>query len=83
MTAPATEQVDLSAVERDIAKVLVAHGLAGHDTIQVAVYPIIQGGRTAGVSITGMAYTRPAGLPTEQPATAPFTEMADEMEAVS
>jgi hypothetical protein len=83
VTAPTVEQVNLTAVEHDIAAVLVAHGLADHDTIQVAAYPIEQGGHTAGYSITALAYTRPAGLPTTRPAGDPFAATTKRLEAAS
>lgn len=74
MTGP-----DLAAVERDIAAVLVAHGLAAHDTVQVSARLIEQGGIVAGVTIDALAYTRPTGLPTEEPAADPFAELTDRL----
>jgi hypothetical protein len=79
MTAPTG--VDLRALERDLAVVLMAHGLADHDTVQVAAYGIEQGGHTAGVTVSAYAYTRPAGLPTEAPQGDPFRELADQLAA--
>lgn len=63
MTTPA---VDLRAVEQDIAAVLAAHGLGGHDTVQVAAYEVEQGGQTAGITVNVLAYTRPTAPPTER-----------------
>lgn len=81
MTAPA---VDLTAVERDIAAVLIAHGLTGHDTVQVAAYEIEQAGHTAGITVTAYAYTPPAGVPSPRPASgSPLTALAARLEAVS
>ena len=54
MTAP-----NLAAIERDVAAVLVRHGLAGHESLHIAAYEITQGGQPAGVTITAQAYTRP------------------------
>ncbi|MEV4672787.1 hypothetical protein AB0K34_14115 [Actinomadura sp. NPDC049382] len=80
MTAPA-ETVDLAQVERDIAAVLVAHGLTTHDTVQVAAYPIEQAGTTAGVTVTAYAYTPPAGVPAPRPADEPhpFTAIIEQL----
>lgn len=84
MTAPAPGPVDLAAVERDIAAVLVAHGLAAHDRGQVAAYPIEQAGHTTGVTITAYAYTPPAGVPAPRPASdSPFMALAARLEVAS
>lgn len=84
MTAPAIEQVNLAAVEHAIAVVLVRHGLADHDTVQVSARTIEQGGHITGVTIDVFAGSRPAGLPATPPATADeFTAMAEDLEAVS
>lgn len=82
MTAPT---IDLTAVERDIAAVLVAHGLTGHDTVNVAAYEIEQAGQTAGITVTAYAYTPPAGVPAPRPADddSPLTALAEQLEAVS
>lgn len=84
MTAP-TEPVNLAQVERDIAAVLVAHGLTTHDTVQVAAYPIEQAGQTAGITVTAYAYTPPAGVPAPRPVEPhPFTAITQQLtEAVS
>jgi hypothetical protein len=81
VTAPTV--VDLAAVERDIAAVLVRHGLADHDTIQVSARLIEQGGELAGVTIDALAYTRPAGLPTTRPITDPFAATTKRLEATA
>ncbi len=84
MTAPDLTPVDLAQVERDIAAVLVAHGLTTHDTVQVAAYEIEQAGQTAGVTVTAYAYTPPAGVPAPRPADdSPLTALAEQLEAVS
>lgn len=77
--------VDLTAVERDIAAVLVAHGLTGHDTVNVAAYEIEQAGQTAGITVTAYAYTAPAGVPAPRPADdgSPLMALAEQLEAVS
>lgn len=84
MTAPESTPVDLAQIERDIAAVLVAHGLTTHDTVQVAAYEIEQAGRTAGITVTAYAYTPPAGVPAPRPPEgSPLTALAEQLEAVS
>ncbi|TYK45116.1 hypothetical protein [Actinomadura decatromicini] len=80
MTVPGPA-VDLRAVEQDIAAVLLAYGLGGHNTVQVAASEIEQGGHIAGLTVSALAYTRPPGLPTEEPERDPFGPLADQLTA--
>lgn len=84
MTTPTATAlaVDVTAIERDIAALLAAHGL-GHHGIQVSVAEIVQAGQTAGVSITGMAYTPPPGVPTQRPDRDLLGEIAEDVEVAA
>lgn len=61
--APERTRVNLAQLERDIAAVLVAHGLTDLDTVSVSAYEITQGDAYAGVTVSAYAYERPAHLP--------------------
>lgn len=86
MTALIPEQAVLNtaALTADIAAVLAAHGITGAD---VSVREIEQGGMYAGVTISAMAYERPAGLPVPAPRddaadlNAVFLDIANRLEA--
>lgn len=62
MTAlmPERPTVDTAALTAGITALLAQHGITGAD---VSVRTIDQGGMYAGLTISAMAYERPAGLP--------------------
>jgi hypothetical protein len=85
MTAimPERAGVDLAQLERDIAAVLVAHGLTDLDTVSVTAHEIVHGDAYAGVTVSAYAYERPAHLPPAAECADdtrhPFAEMADRL----
>lgn len=76
MTAPAGQEPNTAAIERDLAVLLARHGLGDHATVIVDVREIEQGGRIIGVTFKAHAFTA-------TPPAASSAAPAEDMEAVS